>query len=115
VAAGRGRPTDTAVEYIRSLKRKGYETLLRSHMEGAATSAPERVRAALLGYEEHPDIAADETPSHRYADGELRGSDYVATLCRKVGMEDFDALWDTLFEIDCGLTPAEYTDQRVGV
>ncbi len=51
------------------------------------------------------DIAAAEgEPSHRYADPELRRSRYVASLCRQLGVEDFDALWDTLFELDPGQT-----------
>lgn len=54
---------------------------------------------------------AEETPSHRYADGELRRSDYVATLCRKLGVEDFDALWDLLFEIDRDIDPAAYLER----
>ena len=45
---------------------------------------------------------ADETdaPANRYAQPELRGSDYVAALCAKLGAPDMDALWDRLFEID---------------
>jgi Family of unknown function (DUF5682) len=54
------------------------------------------------------EIADEGAPAHRYADGELRGSDYVTALCRKLGVEDFDTLWDTLVEIDAALTPAEY-------
>ncbi len=43
----------------------------------------------------------DETAaSHLYADGELRASDFITALCERVGVEGFDALWDTLFEID---------------
>jgi len=50
-------------------------------------------------------IAADTTatgppPGHRYADGELRRGAYVAALCERLGVDDFDALWDTLFEIE---------------
>ncbi len=42
----------------------------------------------------------EELTAQRYADGELRRSGYVAALCRKLGVEEFDALWDTLFEIN---------------
>lgn len=46
-------------------------------------------------------MAAEEpAASHLYADGELRFSDYVKALCERVGVQDFDTLWDTLFEID---------------
>ncbi len=44
--------------------------------------------------------------SHLYADGELRGSDFIHALCERVGVEGFDALWDTLFEIEADLPPA---------
>ncbi|WLQ16289.1 DUF5682 family protein [Hahella aquimaris] len=37
---------------------------------------------------------------HRYADGELRRSRYIQALCQKLKVEDFDAAWDELFEID---------------
>jgi hypothetical protein len=57
-------------------------------------------------------IAGDEeAPSHRYADGELRRSDYVPTLCRKLGVEDFDALWDLLFEVDGAMTTAQFLER----
>lgn len=57
------------------------------------------------------DIASAETPSNRYADAELRQSNYVNSLCQKLGVEDFDTLWDTLFEIDRSLTPAQYLER----
>ncbi len=44
---------------------------------------------------------------HRYADRALRVSPYVPTLCAKVGVEDFDALWDTLFEVP-ELSPEDF-------
>jgi hypothetical protein len=53
-------------------------------------------------------IASPTTPSHRYADGGLRHNPYVAALCQRLGVEDFDALWDTLFEIEPDLTVADY-------
>ncbi len=58
------------------------------------------------------DVAgADEEPSNRYADAEFRRSDYIARLCRNIGVEDFDALWDTLFELDAGLTVETYLER----
>lgn len=55
---------------------------------------------------------AGEAPSaQRYADGELRHSDYIATLCQRLGVEDFDGLWDTLIEIDPDLTPETYMER----
>lgn len=53
-------------------------------------------------------MAGSDMPSHRYADGELRHNRYVGALCRRLGVEDFDALWDTLFEIDPDLSVADY-------
>jgi len=53
------------------------------------------------------DVAAAAEERHRYADAELRRSPYVGTLLRRLGHEDFDALWDELFEADGDLAPAE--------
>jgi hypothetical protein len=57
------------------------------------------------------DIATEDELSHRYADAELRRSAYVESLCRKLGVENFDDLWDTLFEIDATLTVEEYLER----
>lgn len=45
-------------------------------------------------------IATAKSLTHRYADAELRRSRYMDVLCRELGVEDFNALWDTLCEID---------------
>jgi hypothetical protein len=47
----------------------------------------------------------DPLPAHRYADGELRRSPYVDALCAELGVDDFDALWDVLFEVPASLPP----------
>jgi hypothetical protein len=52
-----------------------------------------------LPWSQHPS-ACENNGSHLYADGELRYSDYMAALCDRFGVADFDALWDTLFEIE---------------
>ena len=58
------------------------------------------------------DVASsEEEPSNRYADAEFRRSDYIARLCRKLGVEDFNTLWDTLFELDAGLTVEAYLER----
>ncbi len=44
----------------------------------------------------------------RYAEPQLRYSQYVRNLCAALGVDDFDALWDELFEIDPELPAAEY-------
>ncbi len=47
------------------------------------------------------DLAAERHATlHRYADAELRRSRYVDVLCRNLEVEDFDAAWDRLFEIE---------------
>jgi hypothetical protein len=48
-------------------------------------------------------IATAKSLTHRYADAELRRSRYMDVLCRELGVEDFNALWDTLCEIDGNL------------
>jgi len=58
-------------------------------------------------------LATPRIAAHRYGDGELRRSPYIPTLCRKLGLEDFDSLWDTLVEIDGALEPAQLLE-RVG-
>lgn len=46
----------------------------------------------------------EDRHAHRYADGPLRVSGYIETLCRKAGVENFDDLWDRMFEMESGLT-----------
>ena len=59
------------------------------------------------------DIAASdaEEPANRFADAVFRRSKYIAGLCRKVGVDDFDGLWDTLFEIDPDLGLGTYLER----
>jgi hypothetical protein len=52
--------------------------------------------------------APEAIPAQRYADAELRQGDYIRALCQKLGVADFDAAWDTLFEIDPDLDLAEF-------
>ena len=47
-------------------------------------------------------------PAHRYADGEERQSSYFEALMRRLGLEDYDDLWDQWFEVDAGLTLDRY-------
>jgi hypothetical protein len=49
--------------------------------------------------------------AHRYADGEFRTSPYIDALCDTLGVESFDALWDTLFEIDPSLKVEAYVER----
>jgi hypothetical protein len=50
----------------------------------------------------------EEEPSNRYTDNDFRRSDYVRTLCQRVGVDDFHTLWDTLFEVEADLSIKEY-------
>ena len=36
------------------------------------------------------------------------GGAYIATLCRRLGVDDFDALWDEMFEVEPGMSVEEY-------
>lgn len=44
-----------------------------------------------------------ESPQSSYGDGPMRQARLVTTLCEELGVTGFDALWDTLFEIDAGV------------
>jgi hypothetical protein len=57
------------------------------------------------------ELAFQDCASHRYADGNLAQNQYVSLLCQKVGVEDFDGLWDTLFEIDPHLSIETYLER----
>jgi hypothetical protein len=51
--------------------------------------------------------AGDDRRANRYADAALRRSPYVDELCARLGVDDFDAAWDELFEVG-PLAPADY-------
>ncbi len=52
VAAGRGKLADAAVEYLRSLKRKGGQELIAAALDRAPSEAAERVRSLVLEHED---------------------------------------------------------------
>ncbi len=55
------------------------------------------------------DVAHDPTASEqRYADADLRRGQYVKTLCERVGVDDFDELWDRMIESDPNITLDDY-------
>jgi hypothetical protein len=56
-------------------------------------------------------MALAEITSHRYSDSEFHQSAYVNQLCEKLGVDDFDTLWDTLFEIDATLSIETYLER----
>lgn len=54
------------------------------------------------------DVAPLDRIANRYADGQLGRSPYTAELCRRLGVDDWNALWDTLFEIERELNVADF-------
>jgi len=58
------------------------------------------------------EVAHLDRATHRYADAELRRGRYVRALCDRLGVEDFDDLWDKLIESEERLTLETYL-QRV--
>jgi hypothetical protein len=75
-----------------------WQAILTGHDIGAAVRFIDLPWAAM---------AASAEATHRYADGEMRVSPFIPHLVRELGVESFDDVWDTLFEIDL-LTPDEY-------
>jgi hypothetical protein len=57
------------------------------------------------------DVARFDRLAQRYADAEMKGGAYVQKLCRRVGVDDFDALWDDMFEVDPTLTMETYLER----
>jgi Family of unknown function (DUF5682) len=54
------------------------------------------------------DSPTERTSQNCYSDESFSRSNYVDTLCQKLGIPDFDTLWDTLFEIDPNLSINDY-------
>lgn len=44
------------------------------------------------------DMATKSARQHRYADGELRENKFIPLVCKRLGLESFDELWDELIE-----------------
>jgi hypothetical protein len=59
-------------------------------------------------------MALDPEGRSRYADGALRRSCLIDAVCAELGVEDFDAAWDTLFEVPQDLSTAAL-HERVGM
>jgi hypothetical protein len=57
------------------------------------------------------EVAPLDHTANRYADGRLGCSSYTAELARKLGVDDWNALWDTLFEIDPELEVATFLER----
>jgi hypothetical protein len=57
------------------------------------------------------DRSVERTIENCYSDETLKRSDYIATICEKLGVEDFDAVWDILFEIDPNISIETYLER----
>jgi hypothetical protein len=110
------RPPLAVYSFVRrpdGARRAAYYPLCEHSPEWQALRAGHELGAAVRFIDlPWADVAgpADE-PSNRYGDAEFRRSDYVARLCRRLGVDDFNALWDSLFELDAGLTVEAYLER----
>ncbi len=57
------------------------------------------------------DSSTERTSQNYYSDESFSRSSYIDTLCQKLGLPDFDTLWDTLFEIDSNLSIDTYLER----
>jgi hypothetical protein len=110
------RPPLAVYSYLRlpSGQRRGaYYPLCEHSPEWQALLAARKAEATVRFIDLHwADIAGVEgEPDNRYSDAEFRRSGYIATLCKRLGVEDFNALWDTLFELDADLDIETYLER----
>ena len=54
------------------------------------------------------DFPPEDRRANRYADAELRSSDYINMLAKQLGVDGPDTVWDTIFELEPDLTPEQY-------
>ena len=54
------------------------------------------------------DIAQIDDVTNRYADRGMSRNAYVSRLCKQTGVETFDDLWDTYFELDSDIALEEF-------
>jgi hypothetical protein len=57
------------------------------------------------------DSPTERTNQNCYSDESFSHSSYIDTLCQKLGVPDFDTLWDTLFEIDSNMSIDSYLER----
>src|SRR5205823_2681577 len=110
------RPPLAVYSFVRrpdGVRRAAYYPLCEHSPEWQAIQAGRELGAAVRFIDlPWADVAgAADEPSNRYGDAEFRRSDYVARLCRRLGVDDFNALWDSLFELDAGLTVEGYLER----
>lgn len=54
------------------------------------------------------EMATKDARQHRYADGELRENKFLPLVCKRLGLESFDELWDELIEAQPSVDLHEY-------
>lgn len=57
------------------------------------------------------EIAHHNGQRHRYADRKYPGNGYIEALCERLEVEDFDEVWDVLFELHGELDLATYLER----
>ena len=107
------RPPLAVYSYLRlptGQRRGAYYPLCEHSPEWQALLAAHKIKAAVRFIDlPWADIAAAEgEPDNRYSDAEFRRSGYIAALCKRLGVEDFNTLWDTLFELDANINIETY-------
>lgn len=107
------RPPLAVYSYLRlptGQRRGAYYPLCEHSPEWQATLTAHEIKATVRFIDlPWADIAtAENEPDNRYGDAEFRRSGYIAALCKRLGVEDFNTLWDTLFELDANLTIETY-------
>ncbi|MFO0953036.1 MAG: DUF5682 family protein [Isosphaeraceae bacterium] len=99
----------TYVRLANNVRRGAFYPFCVYSPEWQALEAGRRAGAAVRFIDlPYADLAASDRLSHRYADAGLKRGEFVALLCRKLGVDDFDALWDEMFEADPGMSPETY-------
>lgn len=92
-------------------RRGGFYPLCEHSPEWQAVQVAREVGAAVrlidLPWADIAALDADET-SNRFTDAAFRRSAYIDRLCHRLGVDDFNTLWDTLFEIDPDLSVEAY-------
>ena len=107
------RPPLAVYSYLRlptGQRRGAYYPLCEHSPEWQALLAAHKIKA-VVRFIDLPwaDIAvAENEPDNRYSDAEFRRSGYIAALCKRLGVEDFNTLWDTLFELDANINIETY-------
>jgi hypothetical protein len=107
------RPPLAVYSYLRlptGQRRGAYYPLCEHSPEWQALLAAHEIKATARFIDlPWADIASVEgEPVNRYSDAEFRRSGYIAALCKQLGVEDFNALWDTLVELDADLSIETY-------